>query len=337
MYRKEFFFVWMLVSIMSMDLLAETQYDTLTKVAFLENRIKIQDGEGELYEFAQNQDGYKYIYYLFTECDYIQLDSTDIIDDSSYYCLYNEKSQANWYNYETGRTAPSSVRWTMRYKGNTSKDVDCVENNPHRCLKREHGAGSIVLLFNTDCGGQKREDCSTVMLVVMQPFQDKADNYTIQDSLISCRNVEWGSVMDLCNKKSFTKEDSVLSNVEYRINLSDRVVVDSVLVNGVDVPFEGGLFAESVIASLNNIPIEYDNDVSVIVYYRYFGYNGEVKSLTATKTLPLQWENAVPPLWAVILIVFCIMIFIIALATLINYALNKFKIINKPKKSEQQV
>lgn len=298
--------------------------DTLN-YAFLEGRIEILSGEGELYPFAHDLYGYKTIYYLFTMEDYLHLDTTDITDGSSYYCFMEETPQADWYNSETKGTARDDVKWPLKYTGKDYKDTECVKNNPHRFMRRRGNEAPIQLLFNADGNRQKKVDGTTVLLVVMPPLKDKIDSKRYARGFkVNYGGYNGKEPKDYCNEVTLTKKDTVLGDLEYVIGCYDRALIDYVTANGVLIPVKDSMFGKKdVVVPLKAIPITYDKPVAIDIHYRYFGDNGEITSHKDSRTLSLHWKKTSVPVGALVLIILGILVLIVLISGVMSRFMAK--------------
>lgn len=300
-----------------------TANDTILNYAFLDGKIVIRSGSGELYQFAEDLYGYKTIYYLFTVEDYLHLDTTDITDESSYYCFMDETSQANWYNSENKGTAKDDVKWPIKYTGKDSNDPECVKNNPHRFMRRTGDEAPIQLLFNADGNRQKKADSTTVLLVVMPPLKDKIDSKSYaRDFKVNYGGHNGKELKDYYNEVILTKNDTVLDNLEYVIGCYDRALIDSVIVNGIPVPVKDSMFdKKNIVVPLKAIPITHSKPVDIDIYYRFFGDKGEITSHKDSRQLSLHWSSV--PVWAWVLIILIIIVTIVLMANVMTHIMVK--------------
>ena len=294
-----------------------TRNDTIINYRFVNNQIQLVSGSGDLYQFAENQDGYKYIYYLFTDCEFLHLDSTDVKTDDSHYCLTSETQPAEWYNSQTFGIAEPKVKWTLKYEG----DHECVKGNPHRCLHRLSDE-PISLLFNADNNRAMKKDTTSVLLYLMPGFIKNGGN----DMVISLnyRGYNGKTQKDFLKEIEFSKNDTVLTDLEYVINRSSRVVIDSIKANNTMIPVEDNPHGNSqVVAVLKGIPIIFRKDVNLTIYYRYFDSKGEIKNKLENKVLNLNWKKTNSPWWVFLVVIVVLVMLIIVFLKMFRLILSK--------------
>ncbi len=294
-----------------------TRNDTIINYRFVNNQIQLVSGSGDLYQFAENQDGYKYIYYLFTDCEFLHLDSTDVKTDDSHYCLTSETQPAVWYNSQNFGIAEPKVKWTLKYEG----DHECVKGNPHRCLHRLSDE-PISLLFNADNNRAMKKDATSVLLYLMPGFIKNGGN----DMVISLNfgGYNGKTQKDFLKEIEFSKNDTVLTDLEYVINRSNRVVIDSIKANNIMIPVEDNPHGNpQVVIPLKGIPISYNKDVNLTIYYRYFDSKGEIKNKLENKVLNLNWKKTNSPWWVFLVVIVVLVVLIIVFLKMFRIILSK--------------
>ena len=297
-----------------------TNNDTIINYIFVDNEIKLVSGDGELYRFAENKDGYKYIYYLFTNCDFLHLDSTDVKANDSHYCLMGDTQPAEWYNSQNFGTARPDVKWTLQYEGVN----ECVKGHPHRCLHRLSDDEPVILLFNADNNREMKKDTTSVLLYLMSGFSRNGGNDIVVSLNYGGHNGK--TPKDFLKETEFSKDDTVLTDLEYVIHHSDRVVIDSIRANNTMIFVEDNPHGQpEVVAVLNGIPISYNKDVNLTIFYRYFDSKGEIKSKLENKALNLHWKKANSPWWVFLVVIAALVALIIAFLKMFRSIMSERK------------
>lgn len=308
--------------------------DTIVNFRFCKNQIELVSDEGDFYQIAEDKNGYKYIYYLFTDCDYLHLDSTDVKTGDSYYCLPadNDSQSAQWYNSETKKTADSNVKWTLQYEGThlNNQNSEFVKDNPYKCLHRLSDENPIIVMFNADGNRSKKGDGSSVLLFVM-PSLKNHDGKGIQDIKLNYDSLTNRNINDFQNDRKLSKDDTELGNLEFVIQCSDRVIVDSIKANdSIILKTNDNIVCmdefqpnqKHFVASLSGIPVKYKNNVKLTIYQRYLDNEGKITNKSEEKELPLGWEKTEAPwlpfLITIVAIMFAIVLFEKILKSLFN-------------------
>ena len=321
-----------LLLIMPLQSLANRNNDTILNYAYENGKIKILSGNGELYPFEHDKDGYKYIYYLFTKAEYLHLSKTDVKDDNSHYCLATQDPEvAIWYNLSTKKQSAPDVKWSLRYEGEDKSFTEYVKDNPNKCLWWKDADKPVQLLFNVDNNRKKKADNSTVLLYIMPPFSEKANPEKLlqgnEEIKLNYGGKHGKSLNDFQNDTVFSKKSNTLNGVEFVITRSDRAVINSITANGVVIPVKDSPRGpQQIVAKLDNIPIERGKNVKIKIHYQYFNHNDHNEKITQktfSPDLPINWERA--KWWRLLLIIFAILVFIIILAIVLNLTMNKKK------------
>jgi len=321
-----------LLLIMPLQSLANRNNDTILNYAYENGKIKILSGNGELYPFEHDKDGYKYIYYLFTKAEYLHLSKTDVKDDNSHYCLATQDPEvAIWYNLSTKKQSAPDVKWSLRYEGEDKSFTEYVKDNPNKCLWWKDADKPVQLLFNVDNNRKKKADNSTVLLYIMPPFSEKANPDKLlqgnEEIKLNYGGKHGKSLNDFQNDTVFSKKSNTLNGVEFVITRSDRAVIDSITANGVVIPVKDSPRGpQQIVAKLDNIPIERGKNVKIKIHYQYFNHNDHNEKITQetfSPDLPINWERA--KWWSLLLIIFAILVFIIILAIVLILIMNKKK------------
>lgn len=251
----------------------------------------VHRGEGNLYQYDDraHAQGYRHIYYLFTDHDtiYIKANYSSCLDQQQTPVKesdsYTSHSRSAWkpeingkvFAYTTIKEDDKRSSWMVdgMYKSGLLTIQDLSSKSV--CLVRQHGQRSKVLLGVAQTGkGIEKDSTATVYLLVLpKPSADE----------ITCVPKE-SKFSFFGNKMSGTLQ----------VHRTGRYVFDSVYVEGKpldaaslhyhgrpdhrDTPFYQDSFATAEL-TIDSLPLYYlQSAVTVSVYYRYLNPNGKIEN-----------------------------------------------------------
>ena len=244
-------------------------------------------GDGNLYRYDDraHAQGYRHIYYLFTDHDtvYIQACSSVKQNTSSYKisCAPYKISCApqingKLFSYTTIKEDDKRSYWMVDGVKQSDRSMNTQKlNNNSVCLVRQHGQRAKVLLGVAKTGrGIEKDSNVTIYLLVMPKPSADAITCELRDSRFSFFG----------NRMSDTLQ----------VHRSGRYVFDSIYVEGKpldtahlhyhgrkdhrDTPFYQDSYATAEL-TIDDLPLYYlQSAVTVSVYYRYLAPNGNIEN-----------------------------------------------------------
>lgn len=281
--------------------------DSAVVISYSDGQLELTGGEGSLFLYSEDADGYRFTYYLFTPRIYVHLNAaSSSASPGEYIAIDNHEGE--WINLATHTGAHGDPAFPINASA------------PFRCVKKVGNTAQILVSVTQD----KQITDRTIRLLVLPKLEESPSlEYRIKHGDTTF------TLDDFRHTKLDGSSEYPLKGHNLLIRRSNGIVIDSISIAGRlglscdDSP----LHSDTITMPLDDIKFsENEKSLNLSICYHIFDKSGNIKK--DTDSLRLSWTGRDGDSWWLKVLAIVV---ILLLAVLIVWTAQPCLIHHKPR------